>query len=90
LRMHWAQPRFYRDLAAAILALPHCARETIGQPVPRHIPVTVLSGSHQLRASLERHRALATKHTIVEGSAHWIHLDRPALVAKAILSATVT
>ena len=87
LRMHWRQPRFYRELAAAIRALPRCARETIDQPVPRHIPVTVLSGSHQPPVSLDRHRALATKHIVVDGSAHWIHLDQPSLVADAILSA---
>jgi pimeloyl-ACP methyl ester carboxylesterase len=87
LRRHWSQPRFYWELAAAISALPRCAREAIRQPVPARVPVVVLSGSHQTPASLERHRALATKHMIVEGSAHWIHLDNPSLVANAILSA---
>jgi pimeloyl-ACP methyl ester carboxylesterase len=86
LRVNWRRPGFYRELAAVIKALPVCARETIRQPLPRHVPVIVLSGSHQTPASLERHRALATTHMIVEGSAHWIHLDNPALVAKAILS----
>jgi pimeloyl-ACP methyl ester carboxylesterase len=86
LRRHWSQPRFYRELAASIEALPRCAREAIDQPVPTHIPVVVLSGSHQTPASLERHRAIATKHMVVEGSAHWLHLDHPELVANAILS----
>ena len=86
LRRHWSQPRFYRELAASIEALPRCAREAIEQPVPTQIPVIVLSGSHQTPASLERHRALATRHMVVEGSAHWIHLDHPDLVADAILS----
>lgn len=87
LRRHWSQPRFYRELAASIEALPRCAREAMEQPVPADIPVVVLSGSHQTPAALERHRALATKHMVVDGSAHWIHLDHPELVANAILSA---
>jgi pimeloyl-ACP methyl ester carboxylesterase len=86
LRAHWSQPRFYRELAAAIRALPACARETLEHPVPGGIPVVVLSGSHQTPASLERQRAPATTHRVVEGSAHWIHLDNPGLVADAILS----
>jgi len=87
LRVHWTRPRFYWELAAAIAALPSCAREAIGLPVPEHLPVTVLSGSHQTPAALERHRALATRHRVVDGSAHWIHLDHPSLVAEAILAA---
>jgi len=87
LRVHWTRPRFYWELAAAIAALPSCAREAIGLPVPEHLPVTVLSGSHQTPAALERHRALATRHRVVDGSAHWIHLDHPVLVADEILAA---
>jgi pimeloyl-ACP methyl ester carboxylesterase len=87
VRLHWTQPRFYRELAGTIAALPACARDTIGQPVPAHIPVVVLSGSHQPPDALERHREIATEHVIVDGSAHWIHLDDPSLVANAILTA---
>jgi pimeloyl-ACP methyl ester carboxylesterase len=46
----------------------------------------VLSGSHQPPASLTAHRALATRHIVVDGSAHWIHLDQPSLVADAVLA----
>jgi pimeloyl-ACP methyl ester carboxylesterase len=88
LRVHWTRPRFYRELAASIAALPRCAREATRHPVPPRVPVIVLSGSHQTPASLDHHRAIATRHLIVEGSAHWIHLDDPSLVANAILSVT--
>ncbi len=87
VRLHWTQPRFYRELARTIAALPACAQDTIRQPVPSHIPVVVLSGSHQPPAARERHREIATEHVVVDGSAHWIHLDHPSLVANAILTA---
>ena len=84
LRAHWSQPRFFRQLAASILSLPACADEALRQPVPAHIPVVVLSGAHQPAQTLAAHRAIATRHIIVDGSAHWIQLDRPALVADAV------
>ena len=86
VRARWSEARFFRELAASIRSLPGCAREASQQPVPSGIPVVVLSGAHQPPESLAAHEALATRHVIVQGSAHWIHLDRPLLVADAILS----
>jgi len=85
LAARWSEPRFFRELAAAIASLPSCAAEAARQPIPAGIPVVVLSGSHQPPALLAAHRALATGHIVVQGSAHWIHLDRPSLVADAVL-----
>lgn len=87
LRRYWSRPRFFRELAASIRALPACASETLRYPIGRNLPVVVLSGAHQTPEALERHRAMATDHHLVEGSAHWVHLDRPRLVADAILRA---
>jgi pimeloyl-ACP methyl ester carboxylesterase len=86
LRAHWSEPRFFRELAASIRAMPACAAEAASHPLPPGIPLLILSGGHQSPQSLAAHAALATKQIVVEGSAHWIHLDRPAVVADAILS----
>ncbi|HEX5107912.1 MAG TPA: alpha/beta hydrolase [Vicinamibacterales bacterium] len=85
LQARWSEPRFFRELAASIRSLPSCAAEAARQPVPAGMPVVVLSGSHQTREHLAAHEALATRHVVVQGSAHWIHLDQPSLVADAVL-----
>lgn len=85
LRARWSEPRFFTMLAAYVRAMPACAAEAARQPIPPGVPVTVLSGAHQPKSVLEVHHALATRHLIVEGSGHWIHLDRPELVAEAIV-----
>jgi pimeloyl-ACP methyl ester carboxylesterase len=86
LRAHWSEPRFFRELAASIRAMPACAAEAAGHPVPSDIPLVVFSGGHQSPQSLAAHAAMSTRQIVVEGSAHWIHLDRPEFVADTILS----
>jgi pimeloyl-ACP methyl ester carboxylesterase len=90
LRTRWSEARFYRELAASVLALPACAAEARRQPVPAGIPIVILSGAHQSADRLRAHEALATRHVVVDGSAHWIHLDQPALVAQIVLDADTT
>ena len=85
LRTRWSEPRFFRELAASVLALPACAAEVARVPATAAVPVVILSGAHQTAERLREHEALATRHVIVDGSAHWIHLDRPALVGELIL-----
>ena len=85
LRTRWSEPRFFRELAASVLSLPACAAEVASAPVMTAVPVVILSGAHQTAERLRVHEALATRHVVVDGSAHWIHLDRPALVAGLIL-----
>jgi pimeloyl-ACP methyl ester carboxylesterase len=86
LAARWSEPRFFRELAGSIASLPSCAVEAARQPIPPGLPVVVLSGSHQTPEHLAAHEALATRHVVVQGSAHWIHLDQPALVADAVMS----
>ena len=87
IRARWSEAGFYRELAAAIRSLPRCAAEAAAHPVPSRVPVIVLSGAHQSLETLAAHEARAARHIVVEGSAHWIHLDQPALVADVVLSA---
>jgi pimeloyl-ACP methyl ester carboxylesterase len=85
LRTRWSEPRFFRELAASVLSLPACAAEVAGATVTAAVPVVILSGAHQTAERLRVHEALATRHVVVDGSAHWIHLDRPELVAWLVL-----
>jgi pimeloyl-ACP methyl ester carboxylesterase len=84
LRAHWSEPRFFGELAATIRAIPACAAEAAGYPLPMDTPLLVFSGGHQSQTSLAAHAAIATKQVVVEKSAHWIHLNHPELVADAI------
>lgn len=84
LRARWSEPGFFRAMAAAIRALPPSAAEAAAHVIPAGMPVTVLSGAHQPPESLAAHAAMATHHVIVDGSAHWIHLDHPEIVCAAI------
>jgi pimeloyl-ACP methyl ester carboxylesterase len=84
LRARWSEARFFTGMAAYIRSLPACAAEAARHPIPAGLPVTVLSGAHQPPELLAAHKALATRHVVVDGSGHWIHLDRPDLVADEI------
>src|SRR5215510_1139359 len=84
VRAHWSRPRFYWAMAAYIQALPACALAASACLLPKQLPITVLSGSHQPSERLGEHAAIATSHTIAQGSGHFIHLDEPEMVVKAV------
>jgi len=84
VRAHWSRPRFYWAMAAYIQALPMCARAVSACLLPKQLPITVLSGSHQPAERLAEHQALATRHVMATASAHFIHFDQPELVVQAI------
>ncbi len=84
LRAQWSEPRFFRTLAGYVRSLPGCAAEIERCPLPVGLPVTVFSGAHQPPEILAAHETIATRHVVVAGSGHWIHLDHPQLVANAV------
>lgn len=84
LRALWSEPGFFKTLAVNHALLPLCAAELGGRQIPPGIPVTVLSGAHQPPERLAEHAAMATRHVVVDGCAHWIHLDHPDIVSAAI------
>lgn len=89
IRARWSTPKFFWSMAAYIKSLPKCAAELQGLQYPRHIPVTVISGSHQPQVRLNEHAAIAAhslhgRHIIAEKSRHWIHLDQPELIVEAV------
>lgn len=87
IRAHWSRPGFYWTLAAYLRALPACARAIANCPIPEHLPVTVLSGSHQPSERLAEHAAIATRYIKAARSEHFIHLDEPGLVIEAVQEA---
>jgi pimeloyl-ACP methyl ester carboxylesterase len=87
LRARWSDARFFTAMADAIRAMPACAIEAARQPIPRGLPVTVLSSAQHSADRLAAHRAMATRHLVVSASGHWIHLDQPDAAVEAIRGA---
>jgi pimeloyl-ACP methyl ester carboxylesterase len=88
VRERWSHGRFFLTMSRYIQALPATSAEASRFQIPPHIPVTVISGAHQLPAHLAEHQAIAAhslrgKHFIAEKSAHWVHLDQPELIVEA-------
>jgi pimeloyl-ACP methyl ester carboxylesterase len=88
IRERWSHGRFFLTMSRYIRTLPQTAAEASRFQIPAHIPVTVISGAHQLPARLAEHQAIAAcslrgKHLIAEKGAHWVHLDQPELIVEA-------
>ncbi len=76
-------------MAAYLESLPTSAREAESLEAPAEIPITVLSAANATPQQLEEREALARRsphgqHIIARKSGHWIQLDEPELVVKAI------
>jgi pimeloyl-ACP methyl ester carboxylesterase len=88
IRERWSHGRFFLTMSRYIQTLPATAAEASRCQIPAHIPVTVISGAHQLPVRLAEHQAIAAhslrgKHLIAEKGAHWVHLDQPELIVEA-------
>jgi pimeloyl-ACP methyl ester carboxylesterase len=89
IRERWSHGRFFLTMSRYIQMLPKNAAEASRFQIPAHIPVTVISGAHQLPVRLAEHQAIAAhslhgKHLIAAKGAHWIHLDQPELIVEAL------
>jgi pimeloyl-ACP methyl ester carboxylesterase len=88
IRERWSHGRFFLTMSRYIQALPATSAEASRFQIPPHVPVTVISGAHQLPVRLAEHQAIAAyslrgKHLIAEKGAHWVHLDQPELIVEA-------
>jgi pimeloyl-ACP methyl ester carboxylesterase len=93
VQAHWCLPKSFAGMADALVALPAIAAEAASVHLPSSIPVSVLSGAqsapHQLAAREELARnSQHGRHMIGSNSGHWIHLDEPELVVRAIRDLT--
>jgi pimeloyl-ACP methyl ester carboxylesterase len=85
----WSRPQGFRAMAETLEALPSCAAE-LGLPaLPAEMPVAILSSASATQEELRERDGwlmglLETQHTVLPGSGHWLHLERPEEVAEAI------
>jgi pimeloyl-ACP methyl ester carboxylesterase len=91
VRAHWSRPKSLRAIARHLLALPRGAEEVEAAlaTVRRWpFPVTVLTSGAASPSQIAQQRQLAdlSEHgrQLLVCASHWIHLDEPALVVKAI------
>jgi pimeloyl-ACP methyl ester carboxylesterase len=88
IQAHWSDPKCFVALAQYLDCLPYCAMHAAGVTV-EHIPTIILSASTATKEEIsERERWIREssggRHTIVQNSGHWLHLEHPDLVIEAI------
>jgi len=85
----WSRPHSFHAMASTLEALPACAVDAGSPALPVELPVAVLSATSATPEELrERDGWLAglveAEHRVLEGTGHWLHLQRPDEVAEAI------
>jgi pimeloyl-ACP methyl ester carboxylesterase len=83
---HWSSPSFYRGLVAHLEAVPASAAEMHGTKPLQGVPVVLLTPANADPLCPERLRRISpeARQVIAGRSGHWVHLDEPELVLKAI------
>lgn len=86
---HWSRARSFTAMAAYLESLPPSARSVLAMPLPAGIPLIILSAANATEAELaERASWVAgrenSRHTQVEGTGHWLQLERPDLAAAVV------
>jgi pimeloyl-ACP methyl ester carboxylesterase len=90
LRDFWTQPKFFEALGSQIDTIRTSAAEVLRESVTfGDLPVITISSSDPPPAKRHRQAALAARstrgaHLIASNSGHWIPLDEPATVVRAI------
>src|SRR5713226_7768605 len=90
VRELWSQPKNFISLGQHVAALPVSAAQAAAVSSLGDLPLVVLSADHRTTAPYaEWQRDLAQlsshgRHLVASDSGHWIHLDHPELVTKAI------
>jgi pimeloyl-ACP methyl ester carboxylesterase len=88
VQAHWSRPESFRGLAAYLESLPAVSREAGARELPRAIPLFILSAKNSTPSQIAERDELARRSIegrhVVADSGHWIHLDQPQLVVKAI------
>lgn len=89
VRAVWCRPRCHRAMAAYVGSLPASAAVVASLGGLGELPLVVLSGSHHPEPRAREQEELArlsskSDHVIAADSAHWILLDEPEVVVRAI------
>jgi pimeloyl-ACP methyl ester carboxylesterase len=94
VRWMWTQPKFFEALGGQIAAIGESAAEVAAAELPE-VPLVVLAAGDSAPERLALHRALAARVPngrviVVEGSGHWIPLERPDAVIAAVRETVLT
>jgi pimeloyl-ACP methyl ester carboxylesterase len=86
---HWSRARAFKAMAAHLECLPATARTAVTMPVPRNIPLAILSAETATAEEVaEREEWVSAnqfgRHIQVARCGHWLQLDRPDLVADVV------
>jgi pimeloyl-ACP methyl ester carboxylesterase len=86
---HWSQPKCFLSMARHLAGLRASAREIAATGSLGRIPVVVITAASQPQAVREEHARIARlssrgRHVIAGVGGHWIHLDQPEVVVRAI------
>src|SRR5712692_5180231 len=89
VRALWSQPKNFMSLGQHVAALPVSAAQAAAVSSLGDLPLVVLAGDHHATPYTDRQRELAQlssrgRHMVARDSGHWIHLDHPELVTRAI------
>lgn len=87
---HWSRPGSFRVMADYLESLPESARTVHGKEISCEIPLTILSAETATAAELqERERWVQSSrsgnHIRVSNCSHWIQLQRPTVVIRAVV-----
>ncbi len=88
VQAHWCDPKCFRAMARYLQSLPASAAAVLHESTIR-VPLIVLSAANSRPAQRADHQRIANlsprgRIEIIEGANHWIQLDRPEIVVRAI------
>jgi pimeloyl-ACP methyl ester carboxylesterase len=86
---HWSQAKCFLSMARHLSGLPGSAREIAATDSLGRIPLVVITAASQPPAVREEHARIARlssrgRHVVAGVGGHWIHLDQPEIVVRAI------
>jgi len=86
---HWSRARSFSAMAAYLENLPPSARTAMKLPVPREIPLVILSAANATAEEMAERASWAAAHpnalhTQIAGTGHWLQLERPQFVTDTI------
>ena len=95
VRSFWSQPKNFISLGQHVAALPISAAQAAAVSSLWDLPLVVLSAEHHAAPNTNWQRDLAQlssrgRHVVANDSGHWIHLDHPELVIRAIREVVAT
>jgi pimeloyl-ACP methyl ester carboxylesterase len=89
IQSRWCDPKCFEGMARYLEALPASATAAAREITFANLPLIVLSSENASAVERREHERLARSSSngrleIVSGSGHWIQLDRPDVVIRAI------